>query len=310
MNVKLLFIFFCFQTLLYSDTLVVLRGASSSGKTSICKAVRALNENWCVIEEDELYIEKQMEAVADRFPREFQAIAKAFAKENRFAALRRHEFCFIEAIDEATKQEAIEAIRKIEASVNTLDGISFRTCLQKGMVEDIHKALSKSKNVLFDDWLFSRKEIEEYFNGHHIVEILVYCPLLKAMHYLEKRNEEAVKTNNFHLRRFWTGFIVSFHKFYRLTTNYQKAIDTYKKSDVELFFQRMSREVVQSWEDNPASSSSWAEMNLANLYRLKEEFLPLEENLFLEPKEKYEMILNTGKLSPEESAHLIVNSYR
>jgi hypothetical protein len=295
--------------LLFSEnhTIVMLRGTCSAGKTSICEKIASQESHWQVIDLDDIYMQKVVELIAITFPKEFEVIAKVIPSHNLYHALKRDETV-------CKNTEVLQALAKIQQSLDGPLGKDFQANLWKQLegtlIEQIEAAFHEGKDVLMNSWLSKNGIIEDYFKTHKIINVLVYTPIQTSFRFLQKRNDEASTTGNLYQKRFFGQFFSSFNNHYRLTTEKSGcALAEHKKADVESVFTEGSAGVVQTLDKKDEHTFTQHEINLFELNRIKDEFIPIQahecDTLFLEPKEQYDLVVCSENRSSEELVTLL-----
>lgn len=308
MLLKSIFCLLCFIRFLEPVTmnacenpaLVMLRGACSSGKNTLCDHIQAHESNLHVIDLDSIYMSHVVDLVAETFPEEFDTLSQAVPPYNLYHALKRNEVLL--------KGEALEALTKIQISLEGPLGSSFQSTLRKKLkthlLEQIEMAFEEGKNVLMNTWL-PMGFIEEHFKSHPTVNVLVYSSLPAGFEMLKKRNRDALDSGNLSNKRFLGQLLSSFNSLFYLTMEEgEHSIGVNSLTELESVFEKARDEVVQNWNLKQETIFSQREMNLLDLANIKKEIIPEDAQgsipLFIQPKKQFDITLCTQNKSVEE----------
>lgn len=304
-----------------SSQIVLLRGACSSGKSSLIAALKKIDFSWHAIEEDSFFVDATINAVTQNFPTEISIISQAIAPHNIFNAVKRSEFQFLPGATESAKYAAIEASQQIQAILNGETGNKFKkelfSVIENAMDTDLQQAVYSNKNILLDAWAYNSENLQEKFPGISVYTVIVYCPLQIALDRVQQRNTVALTSGNLLSKRFFGQLLSSYSAVYEwhqdLNADKQVVVDQFASEKIPTIFNEIQRlaspEILTS--ASVKLNFTWTEMDAAKFTKLRKDLLSLlqETNTFVsvQPKMAYDLMVNTGRNTSEECALEIQN---
>lgn len=300
-----------FQILFADPYIVVLKGTSRSGKSSICKELQREDSSWYAVEEDVYLFENYLKILSFYYPEESSVILQAVGDENFAHAVVRGQICFKEAISESDKEKALASIAYIQERLNNTDiANEIMRHSKKDLVWDVSEALKEGKNVIIDTpspGLITAKAAKSLFPGYSIVSALVYCSLPQTLKHLEDRNRYAEEVGDFSLKRYYRQVLIQFHNLFAITLMPKNALFSEDTFVFHQTFEDLQKKVIPSWDVQDITKFPRQEMNLLSLSEMEDKmfhyFPGLEKKtLYIAPREKYDVIINSVEGTPCESA--------
>lgn len=302
--------------------IVLLRGACSSGKSSLIAALQKIDPHWYAIEEDSFFVDAIINAVTQNFPTEISIISQAIASQNIFNAVKRSEFQFLPTASSEEQQAAITAAQQIQAALNGQEGDKFKkelfSSIDKAMDTELHEAVKQNNNILLDSWAYTSESLQEKFPEIPVFTVIVYCPLKTALNRVQQRNSDALSSGNLLPKRFFGQLFSSYVAVYKWhlapsNENHDIAVDQFPAEEAPELFNEIQRiaspEVLTSV--SVKLNFTWSEMDATKFNKLRRElwsFTPqMNGSIFVQPKMVYDLMVNTGKNTSEECALEIQN---
>ncbi len=256
--------------------IILLNGASSSGKSAILNELQNINANCKVFKVD------------DYFPSELSKKAQEYGWE---------------------KSSGIDPWLFLNDYMNRKTGeYYFGTELRQKLFNNIPKYYSimkdealKGQNCILDTVLEYEQEyqrFDDFFRDSKTVKILVYCPLDILLQRVQKRNlsgkPEEMRTVFQSFEQFPAIYKVQEH-------SCEQVVDTVKTSAIKDALDMAIQEFVKNNIPQPY---------LPKLEEFKREFIKLykleeQEEIVLVAKHSYDLVLNSGTQSPDELAEQI-----
>ena len=225
MNIRVIFLWIIYSiTGSAHATIIILKGTSCSGKTSICREVIQLDSRWKLVDEDAIYYYggSTLERWSRIFPEEYRVIARSISDENISHAILFNEHLFKNSVSEGDKTAVYKAIKKIQKKLDTPNGAIIESkriwmkYLRSFVVSQIHDYAMMGNNVIVDSVYLKDEDIEQLKKHFRVVIALTYCSFKKLVMRMKKRNAEAIKAHNYASKRFFyhllTSFFVSFYE--------------------------------------------------------------------------------------------------
>jgi len=216
-NILVLFTYFILALPLQANTFVIIRGPVSCGKSTLCKALKNLDNSYIIISQDNIHTEITYEICKNIFPTEMAIISKAIKYENIVRAIKYLEIILQEEINEQEMQSLMDALKRIR---NYFDDpaqekqlMAMMTLVKNKVMEKILFNATRGYNVIFDawgktTWNYELEQLKECFD--HTISVVAYCSLETVINRWNKRNTEAIKTNDLTDRRILCQMLSSF----------------------------------------------------------------------------------------------------
>ena len=253
-----------------------------------------------IVDEDAVMHRNYVEAVSVRYPEAFAVIQKAIAKENLYHALREKDVLFMTSASHEVCTEASSALKMIQDELN--QDQSWRNMVSQGINEEVmrnvHDALKRNKTVLLDSWYITPDRLNLNFPEVKIIKVLLYRSLAASYEQFLKRNIEAHRLRDLSEKRYARQLIGSFVSLYQISKTPLQPIDKVTKNELDVVLTKMADDLEG---DYPYKKSvfTFEEMSKKCFLDLKEGFLhpffSSNEDLYLEPKESYDLIIRDGR---------------
>jgi len=219
---------------LFAGTIVLIRGTSCSGKTSIASTISKLDSTWKTIDEDILYFDYTLSFIAQHYPQEYAALSQVIEPYNMYHALKYNVIVFKNNVTQEQKAYALCVIKQIQDELNTCMTSELTAAFDTKFVDIFQKQIlsytEQGYNVAIA-YVSTPIDIHELCKKNRLYTALMYCPVECIMNRLHKRNNKAIKTNNFYEMRFFRPPLYSFNLLYAFTT--QNTPDTISCWDKE-----------------------------------------------------------------------------
>ncbi len=165
-------------------------------------------------------------------------------------------------------------------------------------IEIIREKISRGKTVIFDVCLYRSNELN-LLKDLNTVYVLVYSPI----HDLSIRQQERTirtKRNKIHQQHCRKYILNGFSKLYEPTSK-SKAFDYVRRKDIVDFFHDVE------YQDLDDVDSDYLNIFCRTVQRLQ---LDQNRQVPIAPKKKPDILINTGRLTPEEGAKIVKNYIR
>lgn len=216
--------------------IIILRGSSSAGKTSICKALEQVDTSWKAIIEDEICMDMETNSWQEHFNDYYKPIEDAIAYDNIFNAVKRSQIVFKLNITDDHKKLAMDSIYYIRGFLDDPSNLHlnkkvFAYQLKNKIIEVITQNLIAGYKIIIDDWLLDNELIEKFRSNYNIKYILAYSPLDVVINRTIKRNQDACANSSMREAKFFEQPINSFFANFELSLSEENAIDKIEKSE-------------------------------------------------------------------------------
>lgn len=302
--------------------ILLLRGACSSGKSSLIAALQKIDPQWHAIEEDSFFVDATLQAITQNFPTEISIISQAIAPQNIFNAVKRSEFQFLPTASSEEQNAAINAVQQIQCMLNGETGNKFKkelfSVIENAMDTDLQQAVCSNQNILLDSWAYDSKNLQEKFPDSSVYTVIVYCPLQIALTRVQQRNTDALRSGNLLPKRFFGQLFSSYVAVYEWhpapsNENHDVAVDQFPAEEVPALFNEIQRiaspEVLTSV--SVKLNFTWSEMDATKFTKLQRDLLShIQEThtlVSVQPKMAYDLMVNTGRNTSEECAYEILH---
>lgn len=281
--------------------IIYLKGSTCAGKSTLIKSINQRWEDLEIVDGDSIVMRTYPEAVAERFPFEYEMVAKAIANENLYHALRAGDILFKTEASEEECRRAELAISAIQAELDQSENLPWRLAVAETIRQEIldltKQALNRGKNVLLDTWYFNADEIQESFPELATIRVMLYCPFEIAYERLLKRNNEATANCNLLEKRYMAQLMRSFCSLYKVSDQPNQLLQRINKHDLEQIFAMISQDLDEGDPEKPQPVFSIEEITQSKFQKLQREFMePFEkfqcDNLYITPVEQQDLIID------------------
>lgn len=305
-------IFFCLGSSL-NATIIFLKGTGSSGKTSLCKALVSIDPSWKVVDEDELFINKIIDHIRDKFPHEFGAIENAVALENLFHAVKYNQILFKDIATLQNKTDAEIAIYNIKKKLDQftlnnefLNGEWFKQ-LRLDILAHVKNYANAGFNVVVDSCFLKSKQIDELKQEYKTVSVLTYSPIKKLVNRTITRNYRALLNRDLYSMRYFHQALTSFIGIYDFQENWsEQSIDVIKREEINNVLDVVGISLAgQAQTSGSLSPFSREEFSRSQLHEYRSSFMKKFLNtdvLYVTPKDNVDFVMRTAEMSSDESA--------
>ena len=187
------------------------------------------------------------------------------------------------------------------------DWTNFETDIEQQMYANIRKYYLAGKNVIVDTGLFEKDAWEPCLRSLHdlpILFVLVYCPLQTLFQFLTKRNQSEDMKEHRDLDQPFRQFF----KIYKKRENSSQVfIDNLKQDQVDLVIKHIKK-TAQQTEKNETELIKFLKAideQMPSIYKKFE--LDKYKEIEITPVLVHDLVVNTGVLTPKESAQKIIN---
>ncbi len=262
------------------DTLILLNGTSSSGKSAILDVFRKIDPNFQIFKIDDYY------------PSELLGKAKEFGWQE----IQGSPWMFlVNYVEQKTGHPNFDT--QVRAYL-------FPEI--QPMYYDIRHALKSGKDCIVDtvfEYDPEYQKFSEFFKEYDCLKVLVYCPLNVLIERVQKRNNSGIKEET---RAAFLAF-EQFPELFKLQEHEQEPIvDSVPSLQIKVALNNAIEELV---------AKNIPQKYMLPLEQFKQNFIQhfkLDElpEIKLVPRHHYDLILNSGTHTPEELAVLIQEHMR
>lgn len=310
MNRLVLLIFLILHTtFIHSQSIILLYGSGSAGKSTLARELVNLNQDWCYIDEDEVFNQIWLEYVSNRFPKEYRLIAEALPPENLFQAIKNSTIIFPEDSVLSKKESVQEAIETIQNIITENNPSDFRRavfeCFEMSISKLIHESSRQNKSVILDRWYTTPEMLHKTFPDISVHKVLVFSTLQNTLNNFIQRNQRAERTRNSSSHRLYKNFIPSYIRLYKLSEDPSNSLYCYQHSDIDSFFENV-RSNLSIDRTESQKDFLFKDLTKEKLDELKKEFIPEKfcgNKLFLSPIGRYDFIINMQDINSKKKAH-------
>ncbi len=283
-----------------------LEGTCSSGKSSICHLLKQDNEFTIIAS---LYWDWGVKKLTELFPLEIASIEKAIIQKNMIHALRRNIIIFKKNSTKTQQNNALKAIKKIQ---NYFTGLSYHEHMKEfkkySLVKIYESIASHDKFTIIDGcWYLNETDILPNVKTY---TILAYCSFGEMIHRIASRNKTAFLEKNIINHRFFKDGMVSFFKFYTLSSTKDNAIDTLDKITVQKYLNFVELQLSNSNHfalDNEYIIQEFTQKEFQSYATNLLQIFQDQDLLYVIPKKHYDLILKTDNIEPRINTLNIVN---
>lgn len=282
------------------NCIIYLKGTCSAGKSTLIRPLLNQWGNLEIVDEDSIMHRSYIEAVATRYPHEFDCIKQAIAQENLYHALREKDVLFKKT---ATKEECVKAtnaLYKIQEELNKPENLAWKQEISREIdtevLRHIREAIEQKKNVLLDSWYIKPNHLNLYFPETKIIRVLIYSSLQNTYERFLKRNKEALIQENLLEKRYLRQLVGSFFSLYQIDTHPLQPIHEIKKHELDQVLDVISQSFKGSNPSYQKPIFTFEEISQTYFLKMKGEFLRPFENsgdtFYISPKEKQDIIID------------------
>lgn len=295
--------------------IVRLSGACSVGKSSFENAVVRQGTNWVVFDDDDVIYSVVLQAIRQRFPREYSVLCEGIEEDNLYMAILRKLVCFKRQTPQEKRDDILsllETMRKELDDPRTLDKWKqgIRQSLRARETDDIRRALFEGKNLLVADSSGTMDMLEELAQPSKVVKVLLYSSFQISFQRIIDRNAAAEESGTFELKRYFSFLPSSYCRLMKLVPKAAQACDTVPRREMEAVFDRIVERLEFVRPDAVPHSFTQYDFPEKVLRTWQKELLsPQGENqevCHLTPKKKYDVILRGDRASPEQLSHSLL----
>lgn len=294
--------------------IIYLKGSTCAGKSTLIKSINQRWEDLEIVDGDSIVLRRYPEAIAERFPFEYEVVTRAIADENLYHALRAGDILFKTHASEEECRRAELAISTIQGELNQSENLPWRLAIAETIRQEIlnltKEAIHRGKSVLLDTWYFKANEIEESFPELATIRVMLYCPFEIAYERLLKRNNEATAHCNLLEKRYLAQLMSSFCSLYRVSDQPNQQLQMINRHDLEQIFGMISQDLDEGDPEKPQPVFSIEEITQSKFQKLQREFMePFEkfqcENLYITPVEQQDLIIDNTFGNAHNSLHTL-----
>ncbi len=221
--------------------LIITRGSSCVGKSSICNALAAVQSSWHIVCEDDIYLDLMVQALDQLFPQAMLSICSHIPKSNIYHALQRNQIVMYEHLSEQDQEHTLNALHSIRSFLN--DPIhnyclkSIKTHIKHTMLATVYWYAAQGYNVLFDQTLCNKHDLvslKECFTS--VLTVGFHCQPSTLIARFIQRNTDANTAHNLHNKRFLKQVLYSYFKSLTPAAANKPCIGTFTKETLDTLF--------------------------------------------------------------------------
>jgi len=295
-------------TIIYGQSIILLYGSGSAGKSTLARELVNLNPNWYYIDEDKVFNEIWLRYVANRFPQEYRLIAEVLPPENLFQSIKNSTIIFLENPLLAEKESVQNAIAIIQNAITENNPIDFRREIfehfEMSILNLIRECGKQNKSVILDRWYTTPEMLHKTFPDISVQKALVFSTLQHTFDNFIQRNERAKRTRNSSGHRLYKHFLPSYIRLYKLSEEPTNALYCYQRSEIEGLFEKIRNNL--SVDRTPSKKDFlFHDLTKEKLDELKMEFISEKcggDKFFLSPVDRYDFIINMQDINSKKYA--------
>jgi guanylate kinase len=221
--------------LLSKSTIIILKGLSRAGKSTIINKLIESNPKIKSVSEDDVFLYVFNEFIKQKFPLEYKELVKNIAPDNLYHAIARYQIKFKYGCSDEKKEEAniiIKQLRKQLEDPSRNLRPTFSKLVRETRNDMIDTYLKNNKHIIIDGVMINQKEIKKLGSRANVINIFVHCPFYTTLKRLVKKNEETEKQAIYRELRFYRNLLSSFSHCYRVTQNQNMKIFSVRKNEL------------------------------------------------------------------------------
>ena len=180
------------------STILLLKGPSSAGKTSVINAFMRIKPELRYVNEDEHCMDGFNLFLQQEFATEYKELTTAIIPENIFNAVTRNELVFTSDSTAEQKEKVIKTLELLRTKLEEPDRDDLKETYKKIVEESIQKALQSyiqdNRCILLDGWMISPKQVDELRQKAVVITLFFHCPLSTLLKRLSERNNMLITT--------------------------------------------------------------------------------------------------------------------
>lgn len=296
---------------------IMIHGASRSGKSSLCCAIDA-HKGWRSV--GSLYGSYCLATCAELFPEQCSCIKIGIEESNIRHALASNFCIFKKDVSPETQDSIRLAIKQIQDYfADARVYAEHKSQFSFFALQEIDTHLNNNMNVLADvSWYVTAEQIQALYPDTRIARALLYCSLPVIIERLITNNARARSTGSAVNYRFFIEPLASFASLYELTSSapfiscqapVDTAIDMITRSELLAALAAVEPYLPEQSAGHGFSGFMMYEFTRADLREYKEALLQKcgeQEMLYVVPKKQYDIVIHTNNCSPEECAQLLI----
>lgn len=285
-----------YSSIFCEPRIAILMGSGSAGKTTIGQVLKD-NTDWHVVDEDILFYDLRMRCLEKTVPDEYATIKKAIDYGNILHAIILDNIVFKESCDDEDCAKAIIAIKSIKEIYRQI-GYKFN---ENDVLAEIQNGLDAQKNVLVVRWFTKVETIKEKFIDTQVLTSLAFCSLLCCYKRFKGRNKKSPND-----KRIYQQLVPHYVELFKLTNDLSSGAAQFKKYELELWFDKISRRVKP---DNELRGRLDLELNVSQLNELRDKLITDDLNAVVcfTPRDQYDIILDIENVTPLEAAKALLH---
>lgn len=265
---------------LYSNkkqNLVVIRGTANCGKSSLCRALSALDNSYIIVSQDDINRKVTYEIYEATFPAQMATIRKAIKYENMWRAIQYFDASFTQEVTEHEKQSVMDAITCIRTffknSEQEKQAMAMRTMPKYSVLQQLLFNAACGHSIILDswgatNWDYELEQLKKCFGC--TIKVAAYCSLATVLKRWNKRNKHAAKTGNLSEKRTLCQMLTSFFGFLEpAKTDHNSSVIVTKK-EFDVLMHNAPRYIHDLNDESPKGAFSHNEFTVEDLLAFKE----------------------------------------
>jgi hypothetical protein len=314
---SLIFLSFFISTLYAAELpekrVVFLKGVTCSGKTTTSTTLASLDKTWKILSEDDIWTATETDQMEKYYPQPFSDIACAIARENIFHAVR-YNYVHFDSQNSHKQAACLAALAQLRRDAGQNKDAYWQTTkplMAERFLAAIRSELAVSSNIIVDSWYFDPPVLDQLNEKPKSYTLATYAPLPTLVSRLKIRNEASRKSDWKQIRKLH-HVISGFLGLYDLVRAPESVCDLLTSQGLQDCFDSMEKMIPPP---NTAEQTAFTNFEITG-EKLREiradtfKTLGTSSHLYVKPKMKYQLSINTTHLSPEEAAESILNFVR
>ena len=299
---------------LHRKAIVILKGTSSAGKSSVCDILTA-KYGWKTISEDEYAWNSEVEQWKSLFADEYRSIAAALDDQNVYHAVRRKQICFKPNIGQEIKDQALKAMETIRNRVSD-DYSTYEKERDKQFeprfLGDINTFSDQGFTVIIESWGRVDKWIDQLSERYFVCSILMYVPLRVMLDRTKARNAESFRVGNLRLNRLYNHALRGFWRRYRISPQAEGSVDILTTEDAAAFDKVTPDFPLDTLAGNNTVPFIQKELTDKELVQYKKQIIDAVDQAsgYVTPRISYDFLIRSHEQSLEDCALAILTYSR